>query len=373
MFRTSKGPTPRCFYIVSLLLFISSLYITLSFGGLLPSIFETSTKIYEETYPDAKALDFLVIGDWGNAGKGRDFKHGSQANVSKAMEFIANQHDSKFIVNVGDNFYKRSTKDHQGILSVNDSKWEEIWLNVYNSTKLRKLPWYTVAGNHDWYTNVTAQIEYSLTINSRFFFPSLFYVRSSLFGKEMKTKAVWVHIDTNVFYYNVDTIEAKMEGLRTNLLNFGLHTQQAIEDKLKWIEQRLIENQDADYIFVIGHHPLIGICSQVSNLPRLLELLERYRVSAYFAGHNHVLEYKAPTKFSPVAFFISGAGCKTGYGCEGKDWGMPRGTFGFVHANIKEETMDFEFIDATKLNKQSAGEIVYNGTINSRSNWYPKI
>lgn len=101
MFRTSKGPTPRCFYIVSLLLFISSLYITLSFGGLLPSIFETSTKIYEETYPDAKALDFLVIGDWGNAGKGRDFKHGSQANVSKAMEFIANQHDSKFIVNVG--------------------------------------------------------------------------------------------------------------------------------------------------------------------------------------------------------------------------------------------------------------------------------
>lgn len=68
----------------------------------------------------------------------------------------------------------------------------------------------------------------------------------------MKTKAVWVHIDTNVFYYNVDTIEAKMEGLRTNLLNFGLHTQQAIEDKLKWIEQRLIENQDADYIFVIG-------------------------------------------------------------------------------------------------------------------------
>lgn len=101
MFRTSKRPTPRCFYIVSLLLFISSLYITLSFGGLLPSIFETSTIIYEETYSDAESLDFLVIGDWGNAGKGRDLKHGSQANVSKAMEFIANQHDSKFIVNVG--------------------------------------------------------------------------------------------------------------------------------------------------------------------------------------------------------------------------------------------------------------------------------
>jgi tartrate-resistant acid phosphatase type 5 len=106
------------------------------------------------------------------------------------------------------------------------------------------------------YTNITAQIDYSLTVNSRFFFPSLFYVRSTLFGEEMKTKAVWIHIDSNVFYYNVDTIEdtieEKMEGLRTNLINFGLHTQQAIEDKFKWVEQRLIESQDADYIFVIG-------------------------------------------------------------------------------------------------------------------------
>jgi tartrate-resistant acid phosphatase type 5 len=251
MIYTSKRPTPRCFYIVSLSLFITSLYITLSFGGF--SFFETPAIVYEEVYLDAETLDFLIIGDWGNSGKGKDLKHGPQANVSKAMEFVANKHDSKFIVNVGDNFYKRSAKDYQGILSVNDSKWEEIWLNVYNSTKLRRLPWYTVAGNHDWYTNITAQIEYSLTVDSRFFFPSLFYVRSSLFGKEMKTKAVWIHIDTNVFYYNVDTIiEVKMEGLKTNLLNFGLHTQQAIQDKLKWIEQRLIENQDADYIFVVG-------------------------------------------------------------------------------------------------------------------------
>src|ERR1051325_6310853 len=101
MIHTSKRPTPRCFYIVSLSLFISSLYITLSFGGLLPSIFETSVIIYEETYPDVETLDFLVIGDWGNAGKGKDLKYGPQANVSKAMEFVANKHDSKFIINVG--------------------------------------------------------------------------------------------------------------------------------------------------------------------------------------------------------------------------------------------------------------------------------
>jgi len=75
------------------------------FGGLLPSISETSTKVYEEVYEevylDAKTLEFFIIGDWGNAGKGKDLKHGPQANVSKAMEYAANKHNVKFIVNVG--------------------------------------------------------------------------------------------------------------------------------------------------------------------------------------------------------------------------------------------------------------------------------
>ena len=66
-----------------------------------------------------------------------------------------------------DNFYKRSAKDYQGILSVNDSKWEEIWLNVYNSTKLRRLSWYTVAGNHDWLVKtVQSNIIYFIKINA---------------------------------------------------------------------------------------------------------------------------------------------------------------------------------------------------------------
>lgn len=105
-----KRPTPRCFYIVSLSLFMSSLFIALSFG-LLSSIFGTSAIIYEEIYSVTEELDFLIIGDWGNAGKGRDLEHGPQANVSKAMEFVANQHDSKFIVNVGGSYkYDFKTK-----------------------------------------------------------------------------------------------------------------------------------------------------------------------------------------------------------------------------------------------------------------------
>ncbi|CAJ0828974.1 9362_t:CDS:10 [Entrophospora sp. SA101] len=319
-------------------------------------------ETFNESY-EGESLDFLVVGDWGSAGKkDKNSKNTTQINVAKSMEHFATMHDSKFIVNVGDNFYKRFKNDYQGINSVDDPKWEEIWLNVYNGPKLSKLTWYSVAGNHDWYSNITAQVDYSLNKNSRFFLPSLFYVRRSAFGKEpfKKTEIAWIHIDTNVFAYDVDEIvEEKMQGLKTNLLAFGWHKKKVIEKKFKWIEDRLIENQDAKWIFVVGHHSLIGSCSSQKNLPRLLKLLEHYRVSAYFSGHNHVLQYKSPDETSPFAKFVSGAGSKFGYGCDESDWMATRGTVGFLHVKVTNNDLQFEFIDstnATRIKKNNIGD-----------------
>ena len=47
--------------------------------------------------------------------------------------------------------------------SVDDDKWQEIWINVYNGTKLSKLTWYSIAGNHDWFVH-----QYVLQTISRF-------------------------------------------------------------------------------------------------------------------------------------------------------------------------------------------------------------
>ncbi|CAG8574588.1 7827_t:CDS:2 [Funneliformis caledonium] len=328
------------------------------------AISEPSTTIFKEVYEDDK-LDFLVFGDWGFQGKGIGKNHGNQKNVAFAMKKWAERYDSRFIINVGDSFYKSEEGDHQGVDSVNDTKWKTAWLNVYKG-KLAQIPWYSVAGNHDWYNNVTAEVDYSLNVNSRFFMPSLFYVRTSVFGNEEKVKVTWIHIDTNLFYYKYD--EIKKEGMKEKFGTLGWDDEGEIEEKLKWVEEQLIDQQDANWIFVVGHHPLIGKCVDNYYMPRLTTLFERYKVSGYFAGHAHTLEYQYPKPNSSVAYFTSGAGSRTSPGCNGKDWGAPEGTFGFLHATIIGNEMNFEFVNATTIKDK----IIYQGKLTANPIWYPK-
>ncbi|CAG8627264.1 13142_t:CDS:2, partial [Dentiscutata heterogama] len=315
-------------------------------------------KIFEEVYADS-ILDFFVLGDWGFNSNGSGRKHGDQVHVAFAMDSWAKRHNTNFIINVG---------DHQGVESVDDPKWKTNWLDVYKG-KLSEIPWYSVAGNHDWYNNVTAQVDYYWSKNNRFFLPSLFYVRTSVFGPE-KTKVAWLHIDTNIFYYKYEDLTNK-NLLKSNLRNFDVHTSKSIESKLKWIEENLALQKDAKWIFVVGHHPLIGDCVNYQHMSRLLSLFEIYRVTAYFAGHSHVLEYQYPKPSSPVAIFTSGAGSRSSGGCRGKDWGMPEGTLGFLHAKIESNSdeMSFEFVDATTYK----AKVVFQGKVNSTSIWYPKM
>ncbi|GBB90025.1 hypothetical protein RclHR1_01690010 [Rhizophagus clarus] len=326
-------------------------------------ISETSNVTFEEKYNDM--LDFIVIGDWGYQGKGVGQHHGNQKNVAFVMKKWAERYNSQFIINVGDSFYKSEPDDHQGVDSVNDEKWKTAWLDVYEG-RLAEIPWYSVAGNHDWYNNVSAEIEYSLTVDSRFFMPSLFYVRTNIINGEKKTKVAWIHIDTNIFFYKYDLL--KNDQMKNNFDTLGWNDDNDVENKLRWIEQQLIEQQDADWILATGHHPLIGACVAYNYMPRLVELFERYGVSAYFAGHAHVLEYQTPKPDSPVAYFTSGAASRTSEGCSGKDWGMPEGTFGFLHATIVENEMTFSFVNATT----TKDKVVYQGKLTARSIWHPK-
>ncbi|KAF0501609.1 Metallo-dependent phosphatase [Gigaspora margarita] len=322
---------------------------------------------FEEYYGN-KELDFLAFADWGE-----QKPESGQFQVAKALQARANE-KTLFIVNAGDNFYQKDNKlpyndkiDHEGVLSINDPKWHKYWLNVYNGT-LKEIFWYMVAGNHDWYTNVTAQVDYFWEKDIRFFFPSLYYSRRVHFGRNNDILAVFIHIDTNPFYYKYDAYSSK-DGMKRNLLALKLHDKEHVDNRLKWIEDQLITAQDADWIFVVGHHPLVGACQTEHPSSYLMHkfppLFEKYNVSAYIGGHVHDIELSEANSTSSVTYFGVGGGGATGDDtCGDATWSAPF-TFGFLHINIPHgNILHFNYIEANETDKPS--HIVHSGIVHSR-------
>ncbi|CAG8621729.1 432_t:CDS:2, partial [Acaulospora colombiana] len=116
--------------------------------------------------------------------------------------------------------------------------------------------------------------------------------------------------DTNVFYYDYKFLDNK-NSLKSNLYDFGINEPETVDDRLKWIEEKLEENQDSKWIFVV--------------------------------------EYQSAKPSSPTTYFTSGCGSRFGPGCAGRDWGVPLGTFGFLHVRIKGNSseLNFEYVNAT--------------------------
>ncbi|GBB99549.1 hypothetical protein RclHR1_03560004 [Rhizophagus clarus] len=347
-------------YVVLVVLFILLTTLTINTDALTGDLVEPIDKPFVENYQN-KELNFITVGDWGYEGTEPGQTIPNQYRVAEAMETWAQYYNDDFIVNTGDNFYISYAGDHEGVTSVDDPKWNRVWKGVYKG-RLAEIPWYTVAGNHDWYNNVTAQVDYSLNYDSRFFLPSTFYVHESYFGPD-KTKVAWIHIDTNLLFYNsTDLEEADKVLLQQQLKRFGWDSSQAKEDKLKWIEDKLIEQQDSKWIFVVGHHPLIGLCAMQYYMVRLRPLFEKHRVAAYFSGHAHTLQIELAKLGQPVTYFLSGAGSRMEDRCPGQDWGVPDKVLGFLHSTINDTVMTYEYIDSTSLEPK----VVYKGVVYPR-------
>ena len=82
--------------------------------------------------------------------------------VAESMKRTSKLYKPAYVLALGDNFYRF------GVRSVDDTAWEDVFENVYDSDELM-CPWYPTTGNHDWGNNEdcgdagnwTAQILYS--------------------------------------------------------------------------------------------------------------------------------------------------------------------------------------------------------------------
>jgi len=85
----------------------------------------------------------------------------------------------------------------------------------------------------------------------------------------------------------------------------------ATDEQFAWLESTLAAST-ADWLLVIGHYPVWSVAENgptASLVDNLLPLMKKYRVDAYFSGHDHNLQFLDDG--SGIAYFLSGAGHNT--------------------------------------------------------------
>lgn len=277
------------------------------------------------------ALTFYVVGDWGRNG------HAYQQDVADMMNACGAIIEPEFIVSTGDNFYQN------GVASIDDPLWISSFENVYQGEHLLEY-WYPVLGNHDYHGNVQAQIDYSKK-SQRWKLPARYYVVDHALENDTDTLKL-IFIDSNPFedkYYH----EAGYENVWSQDTTAQLH----------WLDS-VITTSTATWNIVIGHHPMYtaGKRSDEENTIRrhlAHHLLKDGKVTAYFAGHEHDLQYHKPE--GTLHHFVSGAGSEVRpVGNKLPFTKFAESTPGFMSVSVLPEAITVQIISSTGINLHTA-------------------
>ncbi|MBP8245220.1 MAG: metallophosphoesterase, partial [Chitinophagaceae bacterium] len=179
-----------------------------------------------------KALNFIVMGDWGRNGADH------QREVAVQMGKTANRIQSQFTISTGDNFYP------SGVISEWDPLWRYSYEDIYTDFRLQ-WDWYPVLGNHDYKSNPEAQVKYS-QISRRWRMPSRYYSKLFSIPGDTASKVLILFIDTNPF---IPKFYSNSE------YGPNVKTQDSTRQK-KWIEKELSQKDPRiKWKIVVGHHP----------------------------------------------------------------------------------------------------------------------
>ncbi len=248
---------------------------------------QNKTPGLEKLFQKEDGLHFFVIGDWGKNG----YFH--QKEVAERMQQTGFVLEPEFIISTGDNFYP------DGVASVSDPFFKSSFEDIYKGFNLF-CPWYITLGNHEYLGNSQAIIDYA-EISQRWKMPDRYYYKDMKLGDSEAT-ARFIFLDTSPFedeYYHREKYK-------------NVTKQDSLKQK-KWLEKTLEESK-ADWNIVVGHHPLYTSGKRKEDTPfvrnHLEPLLEKYKVDAYFAGHEHDLQHQKPENVF-THHFVSGAGAET--------------------------------------------------------------
>jgi acid phosphatase len=275
-----------------------------------------------------QSVNFIAIGDWGREGMYM------QKETADGMGIYAEKSKTDFVITVGDNIY------NTGVTGTDDPKWQSCFEQVYTAPPL-EIPWYASLGNHDYYGNVQAQIDYS-TISKRWQMPARYYD----FEKRVDnhTTLLIVMIDSNPLLNSYRNM--KKDGEYDSFID-EINSQDP-EQQLKWIDS-ILSNSTAKWKIVVGHHPVYtgGEHGNSKDLIEKLEpLLEKYNVDMYLAGHDHDMQY-LKKEGSTVNYFVSGAGSKLRETGPMEYTKFCKSINGFLGVTVSGDNIKASFVDYT--------------------------
>jgi tartrate-resistant acid phosphatase type 5 len=271
------------------------------------------------------ALNFAVIGDWGRKGEP------DQARVAQQMGLACAQANAGFVISVGDNFYE------DGVASLQDPHWQQSFDHVYTSPSLQ-VPWYAILGNHDYKGNVQAQLDYAKT-GSRWKMPGRYW-----------RQVVPVDTTTTAECFFVDTTPMVSEYIRhpenpRMQLELDAVGPQYVQQQLEWLDHALGESTAA-WKLVFGHHPIysagLGHGNQPDLIRMLLPILQKHRVAAYFAGHDHDLEH---LQTGDLTLIVTGGGSRHLPVFTIRESKFSRAASGFTLVSLRAHEIQVRFID----------------------------
>ena len=283
---------------------------------------DAQVLINPEKLPD-QALNFMVASDMGRRGVSE------QKNVATLMGKEADLNTISFIAVPGDPIHD------DGVKSTEDSEWKDKFENIYTAPSLMNLPWYVVAGNHEYHGSVQAIMDYS-KISKRWKAPARYFSFEKTLDTK-GTKCLFVFIDTAPL---IDKYRADK--------SYSDACKQDMEKELKWLDSTLVSSKDR-WKIVLGHHPVYADTQKDVNERTDMEkrvgvILEKEKADFYICGHIHNFQHLKPAGKS-VNYIVNSSAS------ESRKVNKTDGTIfcnpdpGFTVCSVTSESFSFFFVN----------------------------
>ena len=243
------------------------LSISLFFNCLVHALCSDMTQLNKRSLElscSSNSVTFASLGDWG-------IKVPTAVSNAITMALQSRSSNLDFIYAAGDNFYSR------GVNSIYDPLWNSTWFSRYSIGEKLNVPWIAALGNHDYYGNSNAQIDYT---SSTCLGASYWWMPATYYG---------LHITSGT-------------GKSADL--FITDTEVVTDTQKEWLRTSL-QKSTSQIKIVLGHSHVYsnGYRGDGSGATALNTCFKAGRVLAYISGHEHDLQYLS---YDNIDYFVVG-------------------------------------------------------------------